>query len=266
MEKLNLDIVAIIVNQPNIIDVQKIYELKNCLKIPKKDLFEIFIPTFNLLLTCKKYYNNEFKEKVKNILMNCYIPQGICLYFLPKFMHQEILGNSTYLKTKKTFQALGDLCIQEKPLTNDSIQQLVCSGISLEKLNNIVYDQWLLNDTWYILPYTLIEYLYNISLGKAINNDTQSYNLAIKNIFFLIRYLYKENKIDLKLPTSAHDISLEQYLHKIYIDEKDKLLEKELTLITHFIKTPAKSIYERPREELGIVEKLADLLLIKTTL
>lgn len=219
MEKLHPDTIALIICQPNYSflnhmniegsDVASKSEKENS-KQKIKNSCDIFMPGFKLLLTCKGYYNNAFKEKIKSFLTTRYIPQGTCLYFLPKSMHQEILQNNTYLETKKLFEALTNLCVQEQPITLDSIQKIVNLDIIVsEKLKCIVYKGWILREKGFFKPYTFIEYLYEESRLKVTRMERRTnmfYIKTLKNIFFLIEYLYQKKIIDLELPISGNGI------------------------------------------------------------
>lgn len=214
MQKLPLDIIAFIAAQPGTIIIKK-PNLKNSTVAVQKtllqkfnNLYKQFIPAIHLLLTCKSYYNDDLKLKVKYFLMNRSIPQGLLIHVCPIYMRYEVfVENENYEKIINLSGALIDICVQKTPITDNQIhQKIVDSGLSPDQLNFIVYSAFLNN----AISRTLIEYLY-----FAIKyTETALMETSIKNIFLIIEYLCKEKKLILNYllkkttPSRLNNISL----------------------------------------------------------
>ncbi len=207
MEKLHPNTVALIVTQPGtmIIDDSKNSTVAgiNCLK-EFNNLYKQFIPAITLLLTCKSYYNNDLKLKVKYFLMNRSIPQGLLIHICPTLIRYDVfVENQNYEKIVNLSDALINSCVQETPITDNKIHQVIVnSGLSPDQLNFIVYQN--------AISRTLIEYLY-----FAIKyTETALMETSIKNIFLIIEYLCKEKKLILNYllkkttPSRLNNISL----------------------------------------------------------
>lgn len=268
MEKLHLDTIALIVAQPGTMIIKE-HNTENSDTKPQQtslqklnNLCNQFMPAFNLLLTCKKYYNDDnLKIKVKSLVMDRYIPQGLLIPLCPSYMRYKILQTQTYIQTKEAFETLGNLCIQATPITDDQIEKIVNSnGVS----ENIVYIPWISQTISCFASYTLIEYLYNEAVLKFLLNNLQDFDQCMKNIFLLIEYLCQTNKINLRLPITDNSISIEQYLVEIYKYENNLnyLTNVSLPFIQSLLQdeTP-KNIYERRREEPTVTGMVADLFL-----
>lgn len=231
MERLPLEIIAFIVAQPDYISLNRdkfqentyiTLNQKYCPYVFDSKFFGEFtiekkreilrhtlIPHFNFLFTCKRYYSDEFKNKVKQRLMICYIPQGMCIYFVPQTTQEKILQNDTYVKIKQVFKQLLNLCIKQESITFDSIKKVIDPDFPSNTLNqendnllktdtkqkiklnynysicfpcnselrcdrflytlNIKYSK---NDRKFLTPYTLIEYLFAKIKKKSIKNNT----------------------------------------------------------------------------------------------
>lgn len=230
METLNLDTIALIVTQPDYTSLNRDKFQENahrklnqkyCPYVFNIDFFKEFtiekkieilrhtlIPHFNFLFTCKRYYSDKFKNKVKQRLMICYIPQGICIYFVPQTTQEKILQNDTYVKIKQVFKQLLNLCIKQEPITFDSIKKVIdpdfpsntlnqendnllktdtkqkfklnynysiCFPCNFEfSCNNFLYTlniKYSKNDNKFLTPYTLIEYLFAKIKKKSIKKS-----------------------------------------------------------------------------------------------
>lgn len=269
--RIPTDLIICIISKPDkkALEELLIIEENTTKSIPYGKIRNALIPCFNLLMTCKSYYNDRLKKNVQHaIACSLKAPQGIMLFLCPNDIQLELLSHPfkahqdqtiplSLLQEEAQAKQLVNLCFTEKEVTNHEV--ITTAEPLIDRLNDIIYTRAEGKNSLY--SQTLVEYLLNkVNYNLLSTGQYHRSHSARVKIFTVIDYLCESKKIDCSIPMALRlNTSVEQYIAQCYKYAKDYLGTKTFNTIAL---TAANSVYARPPEHPHIISGLASVFLV----